>query len=245
VITIQSTECTGYLECVGSYPVTGSVVFLAGESYIFARIGKAVRRIGIEHEEVGALTRRSHPELTELQGFGGEGRVFARSQPSSSGLHLVGLLGIIFQQVCHVKVAMITGGTTILVATITVTLGRYYERKRDIEAQFRAEKIKIYDQFFRDLFMVFHEEVKGDSIDVAAFLRVWQRKLVLWGGPDVLRAYFHWVVRLEQNRADAQTMFSDGRVFRALRSDIDQSLAGSARHLALGDGSPGCCSADA
>jgi hypothetical protein len=119
-------------------------------------------------------------------------------------------------------------------------LGRYYERKRDIEAQFRAEKIKIYDQFLRDLFEVFHEATKAESSDVTKFLREWQRKLVLWGGSDVLRAYFRWIVRLKRLTPDAQTIFLMDEFFRALRSDIGQSSRGLDRgsfaHLVLRHG---------
>jgi hypothetical protein len=140
----------------------------------------------------------------------------------------------------QLAVALITAGTTVLVATITVMLGRYYERKRDIEAQFRTEKIKIYDQFLCDLFKTFHDGTNADSIDVVAFLREWQRKLVLWGGPDVLRTYFRWVVRLKRKIPDAQTMFLMDEFFRALRSDIGQSSRGldqgSFAHLVLRHG---------
>jgi len=57
----------------------------------------------------------------------------------------------------QLAVAVITAVTTILVATLTVMLGRYYERKHEIAAHFRTEKIKIYDQFLAELFKVFHE----------------------------------------------------------------------------------------
>jgi len=29
-------------------------------------------------------------------------------------------------------------------------------------------------------------------------MQEWQRKLVLWGGADVLRTYFRWMSRLKQ-----------------------------------------------
>jgi hypothetical protein len=70
----------------------------------------------------------------------------------------------------QLAVALIAGTSTILVGTLTVTLGRYYERKRDIESHFRTEKIKIYDEFLQELFKVFHSEtqlVAGPGDDCA------------------------------------------------------------------------------
>ena len=46
-----------------------------------------------------------------------------------------------------VSVAVLAAATTLLVATLTVTIGKYYERKKDIEAHYRDKKAKIYDEF--------------------------------------------------------------------------------------------------
>jgi hypothetical protein len=122
-------------------------------------------------------------------------------------------------------------------------LGRYYERKREIEAHFREKKIEIYDDFLKELFSVFHsvgeEEGEVESDGLVDFLREWQRTLVLWGGRDVLKAYFAWMSHLKKQRPDAQTIFLMDEFFRALRSDIDQSSSGlekgSFAHLILRD----------
>jgi hypothetical protein len=68
-------------------------------------------------------------------------------------------------------------------------------------------------------------------------LREWQRKLVLWGGHDVLRAYFVWMSRLKRGNPDADTIFLLDEFFRSLRLDIGQSSKGLPRgafaHLVL------------
>lgn len=50
----------------------------------------------------------------------------------------------------EISVGIITGATTLVVAIITIMLGRYYERKKEIEAQFRTKKIEIYDEFLKN-----------------------------------------------------------------------------------------------
>ena len=106
-------------------------------------------------------------------------------------------------------------------------LGRHFERKKDIEAHFRAEKIKIYDEFLAELFKLFHSGGEGTD-DMVTFLREWQRKLVLWGGSNILAAYFSWMNRLK-SAPDAQTMFLMDEFFRALRADVGQSSSGLAK----------------
>jgi len=106
-------------------------------------------------------------------------------------------------------------------------LGRYYERKKEIEAHFRAEKIKIYDEFLAELFKIFQSGGES-SDDMVQFLREWQRKLVLWGGSNVLATYFKWMNRLK-SIPDAKTVFLMDEFFRALRADIGQNSHGLAK----------------
>lgn len=69
-------------------------------------------------------------------------------------------------------------------------------------------------------------ESGGEATDgMVQFLRQWQRKLVLWGGSNVLSAYFKWMNRLK-SEPDAQTLFLMDEFFRALRADIGQNSKG-------------------
>ena len=79
-----------------------------------------------------------------------------------------------------VALAVLTAATTVIVATLTVVLGRYYERKKDIEAHFRVEKIKIYDEFLKEFFDLVKSE-GGEPASMISFLGEWQRKMILWG----------------------------------------------------------------
>ncbi|MGH6974319.1 MAG: hypothetical protein ACRED6_06800 [Stellaceae bacterium] len=126
----------------------------------------------------------------------------------------------------NLGVALVAAAATLLAATITVMLGRYYERKRDIEAHFRSEKIKIYDDFLREFFKVLTgEDVANPKL--VDFLREWQRRLVIWGGPEVLKAYYVWFGRMKLGgQPDVQSLMEMDKFFRALRSDIGQSSWG-------------------
>lgn len=127
----------------------------------------------------------------------------------------------------QLAVGVVAAGTTLLASTATVVLGRYYERRKEIDAHFRAEKIKIYDEFLAELFKVFHTSGES-SDDMVKFLREWQRKLVLWGGSNVLATYFKWMNHMKAS-PDARAIFLMDDFFRALRSDIGQSSTGLQR----------------
>jgi hypothetical protein len=83
----------------------------------------------------------------------------------------------------QVAIGLLTAATTILVATITVVLGRYLERKKEIEAHFRTQKIEIYDDFLKEFFKLFNDAGTGrEPDDMVPFLKEWQRKMIVWGG---------------------------------------------------------------
>ena len=44
-------------------------------------------------------------------------------------------------------VGIVAAFTTVLGATLTVTIGKYLERKQAVEADFRERKVEIYDEF--------------------------------------------------------------------------------------------------
>src|SRR5207247_1517114 len=116
----------------------------------------------------------------------------------------------------------------VFVATLTIVLGRYLERKKEIDAHFREKKTEIYDSFLKEFFKVFHSPT-DESIDLVPFLREWQRQLILWGGADVLAAFMKWRRNLAKGVPDAQSMFLTDEFFRALRQDLGLSNRGLER----------------
>ena len=83
----------------------------------------------------------------------------------------------------EMSAALIAGTATILVATLTVTIGRYFERKRELDALYRDKKTEIYDEFLKEfLQMFFSDGAKTEGQpdkDLVQFLREFTRKLIL------------------------------------------------------------------
>ncbi len=129
----------------------------------------------------------------------------------------------------QLAVAVVAAGATLLASTITVMLGRHFERKKEIDAHFRGDKIKIYDAFLVEFFKAFDSSETQDSEKMVKFLRGWQQKLVLWGGSNVLSTYFTWTNHLKTTAPNAKTILLMDEFFRALRADIGQSSRGIAK----------------
>lgn len=122
------------------------------------------------------------------------------------------------------SIGLLTAATTVLVATLTIVLGKYYERKMDIEAHYRVKKTEIYDEFLAAFFELFGSDNNKDreNVELIAFIREWQRKMILWGGQDVLTKYISWMQHLKNKASDpdAKTMFIMEEFFLAIRKDL-------------------------
>ena len=137
----------------------------------------------------------------------------------------------------NVLIAIVAGSATILTSTLTIVITRYYQAKRDREIAHRDKKIDLYDEFLSKLFVIFLGDDKEKKFDknLVVFLREIQRKIVLWSGPDVIRAYAEWHHELttQVNNQRAKGMIKMMDFFLALRKDLGHSNNGiKYEHLA-------------
>lgn len=118
-----------------------------------------------------------------------------------------------------VAASAITASTTIIVSTATISFGRYFEKKKELEALHREQKIPIYGKFLDGLFSMFYEQ-KGKRIDAVKFLQEWQQKIVLWGGPKVVNAYIAWKEELTEHEPNVKSMESTEKLVLAIREEL-------------------------
>lgn len=125
--------------------------------------------------------------------------------------------------------ALVAAAATILVATVTVMVGRYYERRKELDALFREKKTEIYDEFLKEFFTLFWGASKTDAAaekDLVSFLREFTRKLVLWSGPEVIKAFVAWKNHLAKGTPDAKSIFLTEAFLLAIRRDLRHSNIG-------------------
>ncbi|WP_336949599.1 hypothetical protein [Acinetobacter junii] len=121
----------------------------------------------------------------------------------------------------QLAIALITGSSTIIVATLTVVLGKYFERLKEIDSHHRTKKVEIYDEFLISVFKVFFDN--DPEFDLVKFLQEWQRKIIMWASPNVIKAFVDWKIHLAKSPPNAQTLFLMENLFKAMRKDIGLS----------------------
>ena len=107
--------------------------------------------------------------------------------------------------------------------------------------QVTSSAAEIYDEFLCEFFKIFHSDDEGDNDDanpeLVDFLREWQRKMILWGGQDVLSKYIAWMGHLKKGIPDAKTMFMMEEFFLEIRKDLghknNKLVRGAFIHLML------------
>lgn len=125
-----------------------------------------------------------------------------------------------------IAIAVVAGSATILGSTIAVVIGRYFERKKEVEAHFRKPKQDQFDEFLKMLYSLTDEAKQMNEGELVEKLTELQRKLVLIGGPGTIRAYIDWKRQLTSGQMTARTILSLGAFMRALRSDLGVSSFG-------------------
>ena len=123
-------------------------------------------------------------------------------------------------------VGIVAAVTTVLGATLTVTIGKYFERKQAVEAHFRERKVEIYDEFLGEFFKLFESQNNMDDSRLVSFLKEWNRKVIVWGGSGVLRSYIKWMDHLKSSEPNAESMFLMGDFVLSVRKDLGLSNKG-------------------
>lgn len=126
--------------------------------------------------------------------------------------------------------ALVAGATTILVATTTVMVGRYFERKKELDALYREKKTEVYDEFLKVFFQVWFSGGKPSKNEqepnVVKLFQDFSVKLVLWSGPEALEAFARWREKMTEGHANAEGIFETEAFLTAIRADLGHSNRG-------------------
>ena len=128
----------------------------------------------------------------------------------------------------NLSIAIITASATVLVSVITVVYGKYLEKKREIEQQHRVQKTEIYEKFMVEMFKVLkliktEENIAQDQL--SEFAEEFSRKLILWGGRDVIREYvkFKKFGNNPKNKGNTHILILFEKILYSIRKDLGHS----------------------
>lgn len=133
---------------------------------------------------------------------------------------LVTLDSIVLAAVIAVGGAVITAITAILVKKV--------EKKHEVEAQFRENKVELFNSLLVEFDKLF-DESKDNPLEMVEFLKGFQRKLLFWAGPKVMKEYLALRTgtgKIETIDDTARSLQLMGTLILAMRKDLGLSNSG-------------------
>ena len=126
--------------------------------------------------------------------------------------------------------AALVTGTLIAVGAISV---KHVEHRHSVEAQFRSDKVELFNSFVETLNQLSGEDGIGAE-DLAESLKEWKRRLLFWGSPKTLRIFLslgELGARIDTVEGMAKSLKIVGALLLAMRKDIGVSNKGVTRHV--------------
>lgn len=116
---------------------------------------------------------------------------------------------------------LVTSSVTILLAVISLVVGKLWEQRLKIRDDIRARKIPVYEKQIETFFsVIMAEKIKGKKInerELAKAFTEFSEKLIVWGSSDVIQA---WVKFRTTKFEGAQGLRIMQDLFLAIRKDL-------------------------
>lgn len=124
----------------------------------------------------------------------------------------------------EVSAAIIAAMSTIIVSVLSITFGKYYERKRIIEQELREKKIPMYEEFIEFYFNVLmSKKITGKEItqkEMVRFFNKFTQKLTVWGSDEVVSLWSNFRRKTVENPHNTkENIFEFEKLLLAIRKD--------------------------
>lgn len=133
-----------------------------------------------------------------------------------------------------IAAALIAASATVVVSVVSITAGKYYEKKRSIEQELRAKKIPVYEDFVEFIFnILWSDKIRGkqmSEMEMQKFFVKFTQKLVVWGSDAVINKWGKYRISMinyssltdpeESQKVLSKVMFELEDLMMAIRTDI-------------------------
>lgn len=135
--------------------------------------------------------------------------------------YLIDILASLQQEV---SATIIAGMVTIVVSILSITIGKYYERKMVIEKELREKKIPMYEEFIEFLLnLLLAKKIKGEEMsedEMVTFFNKFTQKLMVWGSDEVVSQWSKYRRQAGKDPQDSsKSMFELEKLLLAIRKD--------------------------
>ena len=126
-----------------------------------------------------------------------------------------------------VATAFITGAVTVVASVSAVVVGRYFEKRKEVEEAFRERRLQAYERFVSKFAEITGTTGTGPD-DLVPFLKQLNKEIILWAGPRLLQAYTTFL-ESAKDAAAGRAFFMLEDFYRAMREDLGHSNTGIKR----------------
>lgn len=130
----------------------------------------------------------------------------------------------------EIAAAMVAAVATVIVSVATVTVGKYLERRAEIEQELRRQKRPVYEDFIQLWFDILLGEKVGKKPtpekELLSRLNGFTQSFLVWGSDDVIKEWttmrlmFVGADSEDPESASPETLRQFGKVLAAIRRDI-------------------------
>lgn len=123
----------------------------------------------------------------------------------------------------EVAASIVAAAAMVFVSVLSVTLTKYFERKRLIEQELREKKIPMYEQFVEFIFnLMMAEKMTGKPMpekEMLNFFNSFTQKLMVWGSDEAVKQWSSYRLLLIKADAPLTSMFELEKLLFAIRRD--------------------------
>ncbi|WP_126425183.1 hypothetical protein [Brevibacillus marinus] len=119
--------------------------------------------------------------------------------------------------------AIVTAVTTFLVSLITITLGKYLERKMIIDKEMREKKIPVYNELIDFIFELMANPGSKSVDEMNNFIKEFTKKILVWGSDDIIVQWSNYrnsAKKIESSKDPYVVLKELEKLLLAIRKDV-------------------------
>lgn len=94
-----------------------------------------------------------------------------------------------------IAATLITAATTVVVAVITIVLGKLYEQRQQVQKENRDKRIPVYEDLLKFMFRFFDAAAVEKPVvqeEMNVFMSDFNQRFIVWGSDAVIAAWVRW-----------------------------------------------------